>query len=131
GVGVSQPKWATSQRLKADGSTFRIMAGPSGSIQGPAEAKWGYTTLSVADWDLDGLPDIVFNSIWGKVQWLRNVGTRTNPKLAAPQAVDVQWQESVPKPAWVWWQPQGSELVTQWRTTPVIYDFNGDGLVDL
>ena len=30
---------------------FRIMAGPNGSIQGPAEAKWGYTTLNVADWD--------------------------------------------------------------------------------
>ena len=53
------------------------MAGPNGSIQGPAEAKWGYTTLSVADWDGDGLPDIVVNSIWGRVEWLRNVGTRT------------------------------------------------------
>src|SRR4029079_5678475 len=30
-----------------------------------------------------------------------------------------------------WWQPQGKELVTQWRTTPVIYDFNEDGLLDL
>ncbi len=45
------------------------MAGPNGSIQGPCEAKWGYTTLTVADWDGDGLPDLVVNSIWGKVVW--------------------------------------------------------------
>lgn len=55
---------------------LRIMAGPNGSIQGPCEAKWGYTTLSVADWDHDGRPDLVVNSIWGKVVWFRNVGTR-------------------------------------------------------
>ncbi len=64
---------------------FRIMAGPNGSIQGPGEAKWGYTTFSVADWDGDGLPDIVLNSIWGRVEWLRNVGTRTQPRLSGPR----------------------------------------------
>ncbi len=56
------------------------MAGPNGSIQGPAEAKWGYTTLNVADWDGDGLPDIVLNSILGEVIWLRNIGTRNGAR---------------------------------------------------
>jgi hypothetical protein len=65
-------KWSTPKLLKADGETFRIMAGPNGSIQGPAEAKWGYTTLSIADWDSDGHDDILVNSIWPKLQWLRN-----------------------------------------------------------
>ncbi len=51
---------------------FRILAGPSGSIQGPCEAKWGYTTLSVADWDDDDDPDIIFNSIWSQIGVLRN-----------------------------------------------------------
>ena len=131
GPGVPHAIWAAPQRLLADGKTFRIMAGANGSIQGPAEAKWGYTTLNVADWDADGLPDIVFNSIWGKVEWLKNIGTRTAPKLAAPQPIEVEWEGRAPKPAWVWWQPRGKELVTEWRTTPVIYDFNRDGLVDL
>ncbi len=35
------------------------------------------------------------------------------------------------KPRWTWWQPAGNELVTQWRTTPVVYDVTGDGLADL
>ena len=36
---------------------IRIQAGENGSIQGPAEAKWGYTTQTVADWDHDGRLD--------------------------------------------------------------------------
>jgi len=57
---------------KPDGEVMRIMAGNSGSIQGPAESKLGYTTLTVADWDGDGLKDILLNSIFGKVQWYKN-----------------------------------------------------------
>ncbi|MCH8219187.1 MAG: VCBS repeat-containing protein [Planctomycetes bacterium] len=131
GPGVESPKWAAPMRLPAGGRTFRVMAGPSGSIQGPAEAKWGYTTLGIADWDHDGLPDILVNGIWGRVRWLRNVGTLSAPRLAAPEPIEVAWQDETPKPAWTWWTPQGKELVTQWRTTPMPVDWNDDGLVDL
>jgi hypothetical protein len=131
GPKVEHPKWAAPVRLAAGEKTFRVMAGPNGSIQGPAEAKWGYTTLNVADWDGDGLHDVVYNSIWGKVEWLRNEGTKTAPKLAAPQPIEVEWNGTTPKPAWTWWQPEGKQLVTQWRTTPVLHDFNDDGLLDL
>lgn len=131
GPGVPRPKWAAPRRIEAGGKPFRILAGPNGSVQGPAEAKWGYTTLNVADWDADGLLDIVFNSIWGRVEWLKNIGTRTAPRLAAAQPIDVEWPAPTPKPAWTWWMPRGKELVTQWRTTPVVHDFNGDGLPDL
>jgi hypothetical protein len=131
GPGVASPKWAAPRRLKVGDKVFRVMAGPNGSIQGPAEAKWGYTTLNVADWDGDGLLDIVYNSIHGRVEWLRNVGTRTEPRLAPPKPIEVEWKGETPKPAWTWWTPHGKELVTQWRTTPVVHDFTGDGLVDL
>jgi hypothetical protein len=132
GPKVAKPKWAAPKKITAGDKIFRIMAGPNGSVQGPAEAKWGYTTLSVADWDRDGLLDIVYNSILGKVEWLQNIGTKTEPKFAAPQAVEIEWPDkNVPKPQWVWKQPQGKQLVTQWRTTPVVHDFNGDGLPDL
>jgi len=130
GAGVAQPKWNAPVRLKADGKTFRVLAGNQ-SIQGPAEAKWGYTTLNVADWDGDGLPDIVLNSIISKVQWLKNVGTRKEPKLAAAQPVEVDWEGAQPELKWGWVKPHGKGIVTQWRTTPALYDFNGDGLLDL
>ena len=80
----------------ADGRVIRFMAGPNGSIQGPCEAKWGYTTLSVADWDGDGLPDLIVNSIWGKVVWFKNVGTRRAPRLAAAQPIEVEWDGAQP-----------------------------------
>jgi len=131
GPGVEQPRWAAPQRLAADGRVIRIVAGPNGSIQGPAEAKWGYTTLSVADWDHDSLPDLVVNSIWGKVVWHRNVGSRRAPKLAAAQPIDVEWDGPQPTLAYGWLRPEGQALLTQWRTTPVAIDWNGDGLVDL
>jgi len=129
--GGNPPKWAAPVRLKADGKVIRIMAGPNGSIQGPCEAKWGYTTLNVADWDHDGLPDIIVNSIWGKVVWYRNIGARRWPRLAAEQPIEVEWMGRPPKPAWNWWQPEGKNLATQWRTTPAVTDYNHDGLNDL
>jgi len=129
--GGCPPKWAAPRLLEADGRVIRIEAGPNGSIQGPCEAKWGYTTLSVADWDHDGLPDLLVNSIWGKVIWYRNVGARQSPRLAAAAPIEVQWPGKPSKPAWTWWEPQGSELATQWRTTPVAVDWDRDGLCDL
>lgn len=131
GPGVERPKWAAARLLQVEGRPIRIMAGPNGSIQGPCEAKWGYTTLTVADWDGDGRPDIIANSIWGKVHWYRNVGTRTHPQLAPAAPIEVAWEGPPPTLAWGWLKPQGRELLTQWRTTPVAIDWNGDGLTDL
>ncbi|MBT6155614.1 MAG: VCBS repeat-containing protein [Planctomycetaceae bacterium] len=130
-LGGYPPRWAAEQKLKAGGKTIRIQAGNNGSIQGPCEAKWGYTTLTAGDWNHDGLPDLVVNSIWGKVVWYRNVGTREKPKLAAAEPIEVAWTGKSPKPAWNWWNPVGNNFVTQWRTTPVLVDWNRDGLNDL
>jgi hypothetical protein len=131
GPKVANPKWAASQPIRVDGGPFRIMAGPNGSIQGPAEAKWGYTCLSIADWDHDGLPDLLLNSILGDVVWLKNKGTRSHPEFAKPKPIEVLWVGEQPRLKWGWRTPQGNELLTQWRTTPIAYDFNANGLVDL
>ena len=151
GPGGGPPKWAEPKLLSCrpfdpsrgapslggmvSYAPIRIMAGYNGSIQGPAEGKWGYTCLSVADWNGDGLPDIMVNSIWGKPLVFLNVGTRTRPELAAPQGVEVEWNGAQPELAWGWYKPSVTdnpkELITQWRTTPVMFDMNRDGLMDL
>ena len=131
GPKVERPKWSAPVYLESDGKRIRPMAGYNGSIQGPAEAKWGYSTLSVADWDGDGLPDIVMNSILGKVEWYRNIGTRAAPKLGPAQPIEVEWEGAQPALAYGWMRPEGGRLLTQWRTTPVSVDWNQDGLCDL
>jgi hypothetical protein len=128
--GKDPPVWDSPVLLKENGSVIRIMAGKNGSIQGPAEAKWGYTSVSVADWDGDGRKDIVVNSIFGEIIWYRNNGDLFN--MEGPFKMKVDWENNTPlKPAWNWWDPGKSDLVTQWRTTPYATDWNRDGLMDL
>jgi VCBS repeat protein len=114
--------------LKAGGSVIRHMAGSNGSVQGPAEEKWGYTNPWVADWDLDGRLDILVNDIKGEIVWYRRTA---GGELEAARAVEIEWTGPAPKPDWVWWEPKGKQLLTQWRTTPRAVDWDRDGLPDL
>jgi len=129
--GGNPPRWNVPVLIEIDGRPVRLMASGNGSIQGPVERKWGYTTLTVADWDNDGRKDIIVNSIWGRVEWFRNIGKKGAPVLAPAKAILVDWSGKPPKPAWNWWNPGQQHLATQWRTTPFVTDWNGDGLNDL
>ncbi len=129
--GKDNPKWAEPEYIMAGGEVIRIQAGYNGIVQGPSEAKWGYTVLTIGDWNEDGLPDIVANSSWGKVIWYQNIGKKGAPEFLPAKPVEVNWVGEPRKPAWNWWDPSGMELVTQWRTTPQVIDFNKDGLQDL
>ncbi|OYP36755.1 exo-alpha-sialidase [Rhodopirellula sp. MGV] len=123
------PKWSAPQlvQVKTTAGTsepFRVMAGANGSIQGPCEAKWGYTTLSVADWDGDGDGDIIYNSILSQLGVLINEGG-TFHNVAFDDG------PSEAPPAWYWWRTKSPAALTQWRTTPVAIDFDDDQTLDL
>lgn len=45
--GSKMPVFRKAVRIGKGSSN--IQAGPNGSIQGPCEAKWGYTTQSIGD----------------------------------------------------------------------------------
>lgn len=128
--GNNPPKWDAPVLLKANGKNIQILAGKNGSIQGPAEEIFGYTTLSVIDWDNDGKKDIVVNTILGEIIWYKNSGDLVN--LIGPFKMKVDWANKQPlKPAWNWWEPGETDFVTQWRTTPFAIDWNKDGLMDI
>ena len=136
GPGVEKPRWAAPAYLREpDGRLIWLQAGRNGSLQGPCESKWGYAAVSVADWDGDGLPDVMANSIWGLVVWWRNIGTRAKPKFDFARSVTVEWNGAQPSLRWGWLKPKhlkdDKALLTQWRTTPLMFDWNRDGLMDL
>ena len=57
------------------------------------------------------------------------MGTRSKPELR--QAAGGGYGKRPPKPAWNWWNPAARELVVQWRTRPVVFDYDQDGINDL
>lgn len=126
--GQNPPRWAAPRKLEAGGVEIRIQAGANGSVQGPCEAKWGYTTLTAADWNRDGLADLLVNSIWGEILYYER-----NPdgSLAPAASIPVEWEGSPKLPKWFWWEAGTDRFVTQWRTTPVAVDWNEDGWTDL
>ena len=71
------------------------------------------------------------NSILGKVVWFRNIGAKGAPKLSSAQPVEVEWDGAQPALAYGWMKPEGKALLTQWRTTPFMVDWNSDWLMDL
>lgn len=128
-LGGAAPKWDAPKILEIDGKPIRII--PTFTLPNTEEPHWGYATIDVGDWDMDGLPDILVNEHNGNIVWLKNTGTRKNPELSKPQPLYVEWEGEPQKPAWTPGVSEGNELLAPWRTSPFIMDFNHDGLNDL
>ena len=92
------PRWAPPKKLMIGEQPLRLQAGPQGSIQGPCEAKWGYSTLSVADWDHDGRLVLIVNGIWGKVEVFRGAGVASKRQVLAGEPIGVIWPSEPAKP---------------------------------
>lgn len=86
--GGSELALKAGRRLDCDGKLVHHTAGPTGSIQGPAELRFGYTTPLVMDWDGDGKPDIISNDICGRYTWYRTA--RRDGRLELTQPVQLK-----------------------------------------
>jgi hypothetical protein len=75
------PRFLPGTRVQAGGRDIHVQAGYSGSLQGLQEARWGYLSPNVIDWNGDGLPDILTGDITGDYQIYLNRGTATTPQL--------------------------------------------------
>lgn len=128
-LGGKTPKWDRPKLLEVDGIPIRII--PNKALPNTETPYWGYTTIDVGNWDEDELPDIVVNDHNGNVVYLKNIGSRKMPKLSAPKPIEVEWKGKPQKPTWTPGVSKGNELLAPWRTSPLIMDFNEDGLNDL
>lgn len=103
----------TPEKLKADGQPIKVSHGDSHPI--------------AADWDRDGLLDLIVGCGDGSVVWHRNIGTKTEPKLAkgvtlVPAANTQNLNDDAPSP---------SEPKPGMRAKICVVDWNGDGQLDL
>src|SRR5262249_48370768 len=67
------------------------------------------TTLAVADFDADGLLDLIVGDPYGKLRHFRNLGTKAKPRFA--EGVEI-----------------GDQKI---RTVPSAVDWDGDGKIDV
>jgi hypothetical protein len=126
-----KPVWAGPARLEADGAPITLRAGPRGSVQGPQENDWSYANVEVADYDGDGLPDLVINGIEGRPYVYKNLGPRKRPRLVLMPRVQVEWAGAMPVyPEGLRFKPEPGELVVAQRSRPVVMDWDGDGIMD-
>ncbi len=104
-----EPKFLPATRVKAGGREIQVQAGYSGSLQGLQEARWGYLSPNVIDWNGDSLPDIITGDITGDYLIYLNRGTKTEPKLAAAHPIYCD----------------GIDLHGMWRCRPAVAKIGG------
>lgn len=104
---------AESQQVESDGSPLK---------------EDSHTNPVVADWDGDGLWDLVVGAGNGSVSWYRNVGTKKLPKLGARNELVGAADESI---FLVQYLSEGEQPVPGTRAQICVTDYDGDGLLDL
>ena len=77
------PAFLPGVAIEAGGSPIHVQPGYRLDIQGPGEARWGYTCPTVVDWDGDGLLDIVMSDSTARHTVFINRGTAAVPRLNA------------------------------------------------
>jgi hypothetical protein len=110
---AERPQFGPEVKCRAGGRPIRLLAGETGSIQGPSEAKFGYSCPTVADWDGDGRPDLLVTDITGAHYFYRNAGGSGPPAFERPVTLFFQ----------------GRPLKTVWRVRPAVVDWLGDGVL--
>jgi hypothetical protein len=96
------PSFSKAEQVKAGERFIHIQPGYNGSVQGPAESRWGYTCPSVTDWNGDGLFDILMHSAVARHEVYLNTGKPGKPEFDLPVPIYCE----------------GLELHGTWRVQP-------------
>ena len=104
-----KPSFAPGQPVAAGGREIHVQPGYGEDIQGPWEARWGYTCPVVTDWNGDGLLDILMGDSTGKLTVFLNRGTPTQPDLDTGHPLYLD----------------GLDLHGMWRVKPAVAELDG------
>jgi hypothetical protein len=106
---AGSPAWGQAVRLQADGEDIKVDHGDAGPF--------------AADWDGDGLHDLVVGAGSGAVVWYRNTGSGETPKLAAARTLVPDGDSS---------QSSDADAPSRGTRSKVcVADYNRDGRLDL
>ena len=111
---IAKPLWGAPRKLAAGGQPIR------GSHHGDSQPV-------AADWDGDGRLDLIVGWGDGSVVWYRNVGTKTEPKLAK----GVTLVPAAPPPNYDDNAPPSRDSKPGVRAKVCVVDWDGDGRLDL
>ncbi|WP_461484803.1 FG-GAP repeat domain-containing protein, partial [Pedobacter sp.] len=85
---------------------------------------------SLADWDGDGVIDMISGNSVGKILFFKNTGTNQNPAYQDPVALKAGGTDIHVQPGYRE-DIQGPQEARWGYVCPVVYDWNGDGLPDI
>lgn len=137
-----RPTFRTPEKIVADGKPIRFVRNEL--LGQPYNSHdMGYPLPIFADWDNDGLNDLVFPNETNRIYWYKNIGTQKRPAFSArrqilcdgyPDSAALRSQSNArandPKSNNGVY-PLEKERPFFWRTGAAVADFNGDGLNDL
>lgn len=103
------PYFTAEQAVTAGGRPIFIQPGYGGSVQGPAESRWGYSCPTLTDWNGDGLFDIMMHSAVSRHEVYLNIGERGKPQFDFPVPVYCE----------------GLDLHGTWRVQPGVKRMDG------
>ena len=110
----SDPVYAAdTQQIESDGSPLK---------------EDSHTNPVVADWDGDGLWDLVVGAGNGSVSWYRNVGTKKQPQFGVRNELVGAAADSI---FLLQYLSKDEQPVPGTRAQICVTDYNGDGMLDL
>lgn len=89
-----------------------------------------YTKLHMADWDGDGLRDLLVGHSYTIIMY-KNVGTQSAPRFRAPTLIEAPEPSDPPTPRRDWDGDGKPDANFPLRPSPYVVDWDGDGKKDL
>ena len=108
-------RYREPSEIESAGVLFRLDPGPDGRLHGPVAPLLGYSCPCLADWNGNGRLDIILGGAGGEILWLKNDGSKVDPRFALP----------VP------FACAGAPVITPPRVRPAAARWIGSGNLDL